>query len=127
MAKVFLVTAAISGALAVLVGAFGAHVLAPVIAEDLMSVFNTGVEYHFYHTLALLVLAVLIKQYPQSKLFIWSACLMLAGVIIFSGSLYLLAITDVRWLGAITPIGGVSMVVAWLLMAMAAGKHFHSA
>ncbi|MGK0500516.1 MAG: uncharacterized membrane protein YgdD (TMEM256/DUF423 family) [Oceanicoccus sp.] len=120
MAKIYLMIAAFSGLLAVAIGAFGAHGLKERLPADLMAVYQTGVQYHFYHTFALLVVALLLLQYPQLKLLNWSGGLLLLGMLIFSGSLYLMALTGVRWLGAITPIGGVAMIIGWLLLAVAA-------
>jgi uncharacterized membrane protein YgdD (TMEM256/DUF423 family) len=123
MAKTFLMVAAISGLLAVIIGAFGAHGLKARISEDLMVVYQTGVQYHFYHTLVLLIVGVLLIQYPQASLLHWSGYLFIAGMIIFSGSLYILALTGVKWLGAITPIGGVAFIAGWLTLALAAYHH----
>ena len=123
MAKTFLMIAAISGLLAVAIGAFGAHGLKARISEDLMAVFQTGVQYHFYHTLALLMVGMLMIAYPQVSLLKWSGCLFVAGLLIFSGSLYILALTGVKWLGAITPIGGVAFMAGWLTLALAVYHH----
>jgi len=119
IAKLFLVTGAVSGALAVILGAFGAHGLKKSLSEDLMQVYQTGVQYHFYHTLGLLLIGVVAMQLGGSSLLKWSGWSMVAGMVLFSGSLYLLAITGVRGLGAITPIGGLLFVAAWILLAMA--------
>lgn len=118
MAKLFLMAASLSGFLAVAIGAFGAHGLKQKISEDMMTVYQTGVQYHFYHTLALLGVGVLLAQFPQSVPLKVSGWAMLAGMLVFSGSLYLLALTGTRWLGAITPIGGLSLLVAWLALAV---------
>ena len=123
MAKTLLMVAAISGLLAVVIGAFGAHGLKGRIATDLMAIFQTGVQYHFYHTLALLLVGILMLQFPQISLLKWSGWLFIAGIVIFSGSLYALAITDIKWLGAITPIGGVAFIAGWLTMAIAIYNH----
>ena len=80
-------------------------------------VFQTAVQYHFYHTLVLLVVAILLLRYPQQSVLIASASLLIAGLLLFSGSLYLLALSGVRWLGAVTPLGGVAFLLAWLLLA----------
>jgi uncharacterized membrane protein YgdD (TMEM256/DUF423 family) len=77
------------------------------------------VQYHFYHTFALFGVALLMLQMPQSAVLRWSALLFFIGIIIFSGSLYVLAITGVRWLGAITPLGGVAFLAGWILLAVA--------
>ncbi len=123
MAKTLLMIAAISGLLAVAIGAFGAHGLKGRVTTDLMAVYQTGVQYHFYHTLALLFVGILMLQFPQVSLLSWSGCLFVAGMIIFSGSLYVMALTGIKWLGAITPIGGVAFIAGWLTMAIAFYKH----
>lgn len=133
MPKTYLLLAAISGFLAVALGAFGAHGLRERLAPDLLAVYQTGVQYHVYHTLALLAVAVLLMLVPQSAmpssslplslpstLLKWSGNLFVIGIIIFSGSLYVLAISGVRWLGAITPIGGVAFLAGWICLALAA-------
>ncbi|MFA7554571.1 MAG: DUF423 domain-containing protein [Spongiibacteraceae bacterium] len=119
MAKTFLCIAAISGMLAVIIGAFGAHGLKARITEDLMLVYQTGVQYHFYHTFALLVVGLLLLQYPQVSLLHWSGILFIAGLLVFSGSLYVLALTGVKWLGAITPLGGLAFIGGWASLAWA--------
>ncbi len=111
-------TGAILMALAVGLGAFGAHGLRDRLDAYSMSVYEKAVFYHFIHALGLLIVSYL----PRTGTFSMSAAsfvcaLLLAGIVIFSGSLYLLAITGNRWLGAITPIGGLSFIAAWLLLA----------
>lgn len=118
MAKKVLMAAAVSGLLAVVLGAFGAHGLKAHLAEDLLAVYQTGVQYHFYHTFALLMTAWVMMKAPTLKAFRWSAVLFGAGTVIFSGSLYVLAITGIRWLGAITPIGGLMLIAAWAALAV---------
>ena len=117
MARNFLVIAALSGFLAVALGAFGAHGLKDRLAPDLMAVYQTAVQYHFYHTLVLLAVAMLLLRYPQQGILVASGSLLLVGLVLFSGSLYVLALSGVRWLGAITPLGGVAFLLAWLLLA----------
>lgn len=117
MARHFLVIAALSGFLAVALGAFGAHGLKDKLAPDLMAVYQTAVQYHFYHTLVLLAVAMLLLRYPQQGALVASGGLLVAGLLLFSGSLYVLALSGVRWLGAITPLGGVAFLLAWLLLA----------
>ncbi|MEI6141665.1 MAG: DUF423 domain-containing protein [Mariniphaga sp.] len=113
--KLFLVLSAISGALAVLLGAFGAHLLKQIITPELLEVYKTGVQYHFYHTFALLAVGIIGRQYP-SAILKWSGYLFIAGIVIFSGFLYLLAITGIKALGLIVPIGGLSLVAAWICL-----------
>jgi uncharacterized membrane protein YgdD (TMEM256/DUF423 family) len=107
----------IMGLLAVGIGAFGAHALKDIIEPNLIPVFETGSKYHFYHALALLALGLSLAAgtwpEPIRKGMIRSAILFLVGIFIFSGSLYILAITGIRWLGAITPLGGVSFILGW--------------
>ncbi len=109
--------AAVSGFLAVALGAFGAHGLKEVLARnETAGIWETAVFYHFIHTVMLFLAA----QGKPLRTGPWFS--FLAGIVIFSGSLYLLAVTNVRWLGAITPLGGVSFLVGWLWLALLAGK-----
>lgn len=111
--KIFVVTGAVAMALGVMLGAFGAHGLKNRLAPDLLAVFHTGVEYHLYHGLGLLLVGILIQQFPAVAGLRTGGWLLLAGLVIFSGSLYLLALTGVRGLGAITPIGGTAFIAGW--------------
>jgi uncharacterized membrane protein YgdD (TMEM256/DUF423 family) len=117
LAKTFLVIGALSGMLAVLLGAFGAHAMRGRLTPDMLAVYQTGVQYHFWHALGLLAIALTLAHFPEAQGLKWAGWLMLAGILIFSGSLYLLAVTGMRWLGAITPIGGSAFIVAWALFA----------
>lgn len=121
MGKTIITAASILLALAVAIGAFGAHALESRLSTDLLQTYNTGVNYHFYHALGLLLVGVLSLQMP-SKLLNWSALLLGLGILLFSGSLYMLAITGIRWIGAITPIGGVSFIAGWILLIFAVLK-----
>lgn len=116
----FLRLGAIMSGLAVALGAFGAHGLKARLGPDLLEIFETGVRYHFYHALALLALACAPASLWQSRLTGYGAWALTVGIVIFSGSLYLLAVTNTRWLGAITPIGGVSFLIGWTLLAVSA-------
>ena len=124
MQKIFLLIGALAMALAVALGAFGAHGLKNRLAQDMLDIFETGVQYHFYHALGLLIVGILSNYLPNSSLLQWSGWLMVAGIIIFSGSLYVLATSGIRWLGAITPIGGICFIAAWIVMAIAVWKAF---
>jgi uncharacterized membrane protein YgdD (TMEM256/DUF423 family) len=117
MHRTILLVASLSGVLAVALGAFGAHGLKSRLTPELMAIYQTGVQYHFYHTFALLVCGVLIYGGMDSFAMRVSAYSFIAGIIIFSGSLYILAITDLRWLGAITPVGGLAFIVGWCALA----------
>lgn len=111
-------TGAILMALGVCLGAFGAHGLRNRLDAYSMSVYEKAVFYHFIHSLGLLIVSYLPKTGTFSASAASTVCaLLLAGVVIFSGSLYLLAVTGNRWLGAITPIGGLSFIAAWLMLA----------
>lgn len=110
---------AIVGGLGVVFGAFGAHALKARISQDLLVVFETGVRYQMYHALALLAVAYAAERWPGG----WANAtgwLFLIGIVVFSGSLYMLTLTGVRWLGAITPIGGLLLICGWILLAASA-------
>lgn len=115
--KTFIVIGAVAMALGVILGAFGAHGLKNKLTPDLLAVYQTGVEYHLYHALGLILVGVLINQFPQVAGLHTGGWLLLAGIVIFSGSLYVLAISGIRWLGAITPIGGTAFIAGWLWVA----------
>ena len=119
MTKIFTFLASLNAALSVGFGAFGAHVLKTKLPADMIAIYQTGVQYHFYHALGLFAVAFVAKQLPSSALIKWSGWLMFAGIILFSVSLYALSVSGIRWLGAITPLGGVAFVTAWLLLAVA--------
>ncbi|MGQ8337021.1 DUF423 domain-containing protein [Sunxiuqinia sp. A32] len=121
MSKTILLIASALLALAVILGAFGAHGLKAKLAEDMMQVYKTGVEYHFYHALGLLVIGILSIQMP-SGLMNWAAIFITVGIFVFSGSLYVLAVSGIKWLGAITPIGGLSFIAGWVLLFIAVWK-----
>jgi uncharacterized membrane protein YgdD (TMEM256/DUF423 family) len=121
MDKLFFVLGAISTGIGVALGAFGAHGLRARLAVDMLQTFETGVRYHMYHALALFVVVFAITRWQQSVG--WSVAagwLFIVGLFLFSGSLYLLAITGVRWLGAITPLGGVAFIAGWVCLVAAA-------
>ena len=122
MHKRFLLASALTAFLAVALGAFAAHGLRGRIDEHLMEVFQTGVRYHFFHALGLGLVALLAKHYPHSNRLRWAGRLMVAGVFVFSGSLYLLALSGQRWLGMVTPFGGLAFMAAWLLLAVFAWR-----
>jgi len=117
--------AALSGMLAVALGAFGAHVLKGIISFEMLEVYKTGVQYQFYHTFALLAVGVLMYFNP-SKVLKWSAYLFIAGIVLFSGSLYVLAISGIKAVGIITPFGGIVWIVAWMLLIIHCQKYLSS-
>ena len=122
MAKLFITLASLSGMLAVVFGAFGAHALKGKLDDQALKVFETAVQYHFYHTFALLVVGVLALNQPQTVLLKSSGWLFVIGILVFSGSLYLLSLTGVRWLGAITPLGGLALIAGWACLAATGWK-----
>lgn len=122
MNPIFLLLGALSALLGVGMGAFGAHGLKTVISPELLAVYQTGVTYQMYHALGLIGVALISRQAPDSKLLHWAGWLMFAGIVLFSGSLYLLVLLNLNWLGMITPIGGVCFLTAWLLITLFAAK-----
>ncbi|WP_192350606.1 DUF423 domain-containing protein [Algoriphagus sp. Y33] len=117
-------TAAVLGMLAVGIGAFGAHGLKEILAETgRAETFETGVKYHFYHSLAIFLIGILALIKPEWKKLNTAAILMVVGILIFSGSLYALSLTGISWLGAITPLGGVAFIAGWALVFVAASKN----
>ncbi|SDW07721.1 Uncharacterized membrane protein YgdD, TMEM256/DUF423 family [Hydrobacter penzbergensis] len=123
MHKGFLTTAALLGCLAVALGAFGAHALKAIVTEQMLNAYETGVRYQFYHVFALALTALCIKQNPQPH-FHTAGRLFITGIILFSGSLYVMTwldaagITGMKWIGAITPLGGLAFVAAWVFLAL---------
>ena len=120
--KTWLIVGASLAGVAVLLGAFGAHSLKSKVSPEDLFIFETGVRYHMYHALGLLFIGVIGFQISQDVIQI-PAYLFTAGIIIFSGSLYLLVFTNARWLGAITPIGGLCFIIGWLLLAFNLFRH----
>ncbi|MGG1662014.1 DUF423 domain-containing protein [Brevibacillus sp. NRS-1366] len=120
--KLFLMLGSISGFLSVALGAFGAHALKEKLDDYSLGIFHTGVTYQTTHALALVLVALLLKWYPDSSGLVWAGWCFVAGTLVFSGSLYTLAMTGIKVLGAITPIGGVLFLVGWALLAIHAWK-----
>ncbi len=120
MSKLFLILGSINGFLAVALGAFGAHGLRARISPELLAVYQTAVQYHTTHALALLAVGIVAHWLPSSAPLQWAGWLFLVGIILFSGSLYLLSAMGLGWLGAITPIGGMAFLAGWILLGVAA-------
>lgn len=120
--KALLVIGALNGALAVMLGAFGAHGLKSRVDAAMLDVWSTASEYHFYHALALILVGILAKQFGGAG-FVSAGWVMLAGMALFSGSLYALVLSDTRWLGAITPLGGTALIISWAMLAWALYKN----
>ena len=119
MATGWFATGALLCGLGVAVGAFGAHGLRERLTPEMLATFETGVRYHFIHALGLFAVAWAATRWPGTLVGA-AGWLFVAGIVIFSGSLYLLSISGIRWLGAVTPIGGVCMIAGWVLLAAAA-------
>ncbi|QBQ55101.1 DUF423 domain-containing protein [Nitrosococcus wardiae] len=119
MAKFFISVGAILAALGATLGAFGAHGLRTKLEPRMLEVWQTGVEYHMYHALGLILIGVISHGIDSGSLIKWSGILMLIGILLFSCSLYLLTLTKLGWLGAITPFGGTGFIIAWILLAIA--------
>jgi uncharacterized membrane protein YgdD (TMEM256/DUF423 family) len=120
--KTFIIIGAINAFLSVALGAFGAHALEGKISQKYIETWNTGVLYQMFHALGILIVGVLIGNVSASSLLSWSGWLMLIGTILFSGSLYVLSLSGIKVLGAITPLGGVSFLAAWVLLIIFAVK-----
>jgi uncharacterized membrane protein YgdD (TMEM256/DUF423 family) len=118
-----LLAAALALAAAVALGAFGAHALKGWLAAEMLATYQTAVQYHFWHALGLLAVGVLMTRSPDAPALAWVAWLLVAGLLLFSGSLYLLALTGASWLGAVTPLGGIAFIAAWLGLAWWAWRH----
>jgi uncharacterized membrane protein YgdD (TMEM256/DUF423 family) len=118
-----LVVAAIALAGAVVLGAFGAHALRARLDPEALAIYQTAVQYHFWHALGMLGVGALMLQWPTSGRLGWVAGLLLAGLVLFCGTLYALALTGATWLGMVTPIGGLAFIAAWLVLASVAWHH----
>jgi uncharacterized membrane protein YgdD (TMEM256/DUF423 family) len=119
-ARLFIAIGALAGAAGVALGAFGAHALRARLPPEMLAIYQTGVQYHLWHALGLVAIGIVAIHLPGSAPLKWAGWLMLAGIVLFSGSLYVLAATGTRWLGAITPFGGAAFIAAWLALAYAA-------
>lgn len=122
--KFFLIAGAVNALLSVAFGAFGAHLLEGRVADKYLDTWQTAVQYQMFHSIGLIVVAILMSSSLLGSLssLSWAGYLMLAGIVIFSGSLYVLSLTGIGVLGAITPIGGVAFIVAWVMVIIAAVK-----
>jgi uncharacterized membrane protein YgdD (TMEM256/DUF423 family) len=114
--RAFFVIGCVSAAVAVALGAFGAHGLRQRLVPDMLTTFEVGVRYHMYHALALIGVALALGRWPLPALVV-AGWLFVAGTLVFSGTLYLLAVTGQRWLGAVTPLGGLALIAGWVALA----------
>lgn len=121
-ARSCVVAAALILALAVAFGAFGAHALRARLSPEAIAVYQTAVQYHFWHGLGLLGIGALMARTPADARLGWAAGLLVVGMMLFCGSLYLLALTGASWLGAVTPVGGLALIAGWLLLAWSAWR-----
>ena len=117
MPRTFLMIGSINALLCVAFGAFGAHGLKQRLTTDMLAVYQTGVQYHFYHALGLILIGLVLFHLPKSKHLVRSGWLMVVGIVLFSVSLYALSLTGIRGLGMVTPFGGVAFLSAWGLFA----------
>jgi uncharacterized membrane protein YgdD (TMEM256/DUF423 family) len=123
MSKAFIILGSLNAFLAVGLGAFGAHGLQNKLTEQMLAIYETGIKYHMMHALGLVLIGIISRWTSDSLLVTWSGWLICAGIVLFSGSLYVLSISGIRWLGAITPLGGLSFLAGWILLAIAAFKY----
>jgi len=125
MTRIFFALGSIFCGLAVGLGAFGAHGLENILTPERLITYETAVRYQMYHAIALLVVALALARWPAAaKPLQTGGWLFVAGIILFSGSLYLLSVGGIKWLGVITPLGGVAFVAGWLFMTLAAWRGF---
>lgn len=121
MAQIFLAIAAMFGGLSVAAGAFGSHALRAQLSDRALEIFETGARYQMYHALALLAVGILLtRAEPIPSTLSISGFAFIAGIFLFSGSLYALSISGIKWLGAITPVGGACFILGWVCLAIAA-------
>lgn len=118
----FLFAGTVCALLSVAFGAFGAHGLKHLVTPEMLEVFKTGVTYQMWHALALILVALLQQLTPSNALLTWAGRLFFAGIIVFSGSLYLLVLLDQKWLGIITPLGGLAFLAGWTCLCVFARK-----
>ena len=116
MSRQFVWLGAVFAALSVAAGAFGAHSLKSIIPADMLAVFETAVRYQMYHALALLIVGGMLKHLPEQNIRVSGWCCV-AGIVLFSGSLYVIALTGTRWVGSITPLGGAAFLAGWIALA----------
>jgi len=122
MGNRWLVTGAVLAGLGVAAGAFGTHALSSRLSPDLLDIFETATRYHVLHAVALLVVGLAGRSDPASRAWNGAGWLFTIGILVFGGSLYALALTGARWLGAVTPIGGACFLAGWVVVAFAAAR-----
>jgi uncharacterized membrane protein YgdD (TMEM256/DUF423 family) len=122
MLKIFLMLGSLNAFLSVALGAFGAHALKSKLSPEMLNVYQTGVQYHMIHSIGLILIALLADKLGNSSMVNVSGWALFIGIVLFSGSLYALSLSGIKVLGAITPLGGVSFLLGWILLAIAAMK-----
>ncbi len=118
--RIFLTIASVLGGISVILGAFASHALKDRLSEGALAIWETGTKYQMYHALALILIALLISRFPNSTPLTVAGFAFIAGIMIFSGSLYALSLSGIKWLGAITPLGGLAFIIGWICLAIAA-------
>lgn len=118
MQSIFLFLSAVCGLTGVAMGAFGAHALKATLSTEMLAVYKTAVDYQMWHALGLGLISIFRQHAAESKQLKWAGWLMFSGILLFSGSLYVLALSNIKWLGMITPIGGILFLSAWVLVAV---------
>ena len=122
MTRIFLAIASLLAGTSVILGAFASHGLKGKLSESALAIWETGTKYQMYHALALILIAILLERSPNFLPLIIAGYAFIAGIAIFSGSLYVLSLSGIKWLGAITPLGGVAFIAGWISLAVTAWK-----
>jgi len=122
VSRIFLAIASMLGGISVIFGAFASHALQDRLSTKSLAIWNTGTTYQMYHALALMLVALLLSRFPNSTLLTVAGYAFIAGMFIFSGSLYALTLTGIKWLGVITPLGGIAFIIGWLCLALASWR-----
>ena len=120
MTRIFLAIASVLGGISVILGAFASHALKDRLSDRALEIWETGTKYQMYHALALILIALLITRLPASTSLVVAGYAFITGILLFSGSLYALSLSGIKWLGAITPLGGVAFIIGWICLAVAA-------
>lgn len=123
MSRIFLALGALNAFLCVALGAMGAHGLKPILTPDMLTNFQVGVQYHFYHSIGLILVGLALERFPQARALKFSGILMITGILLFSGTLYVVSLTGWKGLSMTAPLGGMSYMSAWLLFAYAVWRN----
>ncbi|MBE7526440.1 MAG: DUF423 domain-containing protein [Burkholderiales bacterium] len=123
MSRIFLALGAVNAFLCVALGALGSHGLKSVLTANMLANFQIGVQYHFYHAIGMRLVGLTMERLPQVRALKFSGMLMMAGIVLFSGTLYIVSLTGWRGMGIVAPLGGSSFMVGWLLLAYAVWKN----